>query len=131
MVNNEPAFGIVLYPGSPDQQSWPGLTKREYLSAFAPKEIPGWFIHIEPQRNICKKPTWQTIENEEDRKEVKQWQFDPIYDLPDHLQWFSDKVKKHYEDLAEWERQNTIARYFQWRVFYADQLLAHLSNPQP
>lgn len=35
MENYEPAFPIVMHPGSPDQYSWPGLTKREYFAAMA------------------------------------------------------------------------------------------------
>jgi len=124
----EPAFPVIIYPGTVEQQSCPGLNKREWFAANAPVEIPNWFEHVAPEKNIDAYPDWQSISNEEDRQLCKDWLHDPIYDLPDYLQWFSDKVKEITKANAEYNRQNTIARYFQWRRYYAETLLSELEK---
>lgn len=104
-------------------------SKLEFFACNAPTDIPSWFEHTPPEKNVSKKPRQDDIENEEDRKIIKCWQVDPCYDLPDHLKWYSDKLDKAWEEESAYERKNTEARYFQWRRYYAEQLLLTLSKP--
>jgi hypothetical protein len=106
-----------------------GLSKMEYFVNHAPNEIPQWFKH-KPTPAIEKPPSWQTLSIEEDREIARQWFADAIFDLPEHLKWFQDKWADYYEKYNEWQNQNNIERYFQWRTFYADRMIAEL-NKQP
>ncbi len=106
-----------------------GLTKREYFANNAPDNIPDWFKHTEPKRVYKDAPHWATIEVEEDKELCKQWRHDPCFDLPEHLQWFQDAVQNEVSARNDWELQNHIARYFQWRTFYANNLISELNKP--
>lgn len=108
-----------------------GISKLEFFACNAPVDIPNWFEHVAPERDISEMYNADDITIEEDRKEVKAWLHDPIYDLPEHLKWFSDRIEEISHERAAYEVKNNAARYFQWRRFYAEQLLAELSKPQP
>lgn len=105
-----------------------GVSKLEFFACNAPCDIPWWFEHVPPVKNLSKRFGLEDINNEEDRKVVKDWEYDPIYDLPDHLQWYSDRIALINKENKVYEHENNAARYFQWRRFYAEQLLAELSK---
>jgi hypothetical protein len=105
-----------------------GLTKREYFAAHAP-EIPNWFANkLSP---TPKKPkSWMEIKwsNQEETDLIRSWWSDPIFDLPEHLIWYQQEWQEYNELYNEWNRQNIIDRYFQWRIFYADNLINELNK---
>lgn len=105
-----------------------GLTKREYFAAMAPTDIPDWFEHVPSKQDFPKVAEWSKIENENDRKLCQQWVHDGIFELPEHLQWFSETFQKHNDAKKQWSRKNEEARYFQWRMFYADNIIAELEK---
>lgn len=107
------------------------ISKLEFFACNAPVDIPGWFAHTPPEKNVSERPKAEDIENLEDRATVKDWQYDPIYDLPEHLQWFSDKLNAVFQEELKYQQADWATRYFQWRKFYAEQLLLTLSTPQP
>lgn len=106
-----------------------GLTKREYFAATAPDNIPYWFVHT-PVAETPQTPNWADIENKEDKMACRDWVREGTYGLPDHLKWFSDQFEKAVKDRKAAELKNEEARYFQWRKYYAEQMLAEL-NKQP
>lgn len=108
-----------------------GVSKLEFFACNAPVDIPGWFTHVAPEKKLSRRFTLQDINNDEDRKVVRDWQLDAIYDLPEHLQWYSDRVNLINTEQSKYEQMNGAARYFQWRRYYAEQLLTELSKPQP
>jgi hypothetical protein len=97
------------------------MNTKEYFMAHAPTDIPDWFVHnpvgIQPIF-----PSWTNL-HDEDRKTVKGWISDGIFDLPDHLKWFEEKYNKVLQLKRQYDYENTIERYFQWRIYYAEQLL--------
>lgn len=105
-----------------------GITKLEFFACNAPFNIPDWFEHIAPECTLSEMYKPDAIENEEDRREVKGWIRDPIFDLPDHLKWFSDRVELIRQEMKVFEAKNAEARYFQWCRYYAEQLLVELSK---
>lgn len=125
---NKAAFPVRLWPNAPGEKANEGMSMREYFAAHAPEEIPSWFTHVPPKKDIPEAAEWDKIENEEDKQLCQDWVFDGIFDLPEHLQWFSDTFKNHNEALIQWNKTNEGARYFQWRSFYADALIAELEK---
>lgn len=125
----EPAFGFVDNRSESyvDNEVHYGLTKREYFAGNAP-EVPEWFNHSEPVKDYPPMPNWRDIKDIEDKNLCESWIHDGCFDLPDHLQWFSDRVNKHVEARENWGLLNAQERYFQWRTFYADRLLTQLSK---
>jgi hypothetical protein len=131
---NQPAFPISEEATDrviDEVRIFTGVTKLEFFACNAPVEIPSWFEHVAPKNTISEMYNADDITNEEDKKEIKAWLYDPIYDLPEHLKWFSDRIEEISHERAAYEVKNNAARYFQWRVYYAEQLLAELSKPQP
>lgn len=121
---------MPAFPVPADTISREGVTKLEFFACNAPADIPSWFVHTPPER-LVENPIWQTIANEDDRKHFINWLKDNEYDLPDHLKHYSETYNKHQEEGDEWRKKDWAARYFQWRRYYAEQLLAELSKPQP
>ena len=123
------AFGFVDNRSNSyeDNEVYYGLTKREYFAAMA-GDPPSWFVHEPLPKNIKPIPDWENVMHEEDKKIVIDWLHDGIYDLPDHLQWFQDAHAKYDQELNDWSKRNAISRYFQWKTFYADNLLNQLNQ---
>lgn len=113
-----------------DVSSVGGLTIRQHFAAMAPLKIPDFFRHKQRAKNIEPLPVWYDIENKEDAELCRQWLGDGIFDLPEHLRWFSDALEKHQKESTEWDLKNEHERYFQWRTFYADALIAELNKDQ-
>lgn len=134
MIENkdQPAFPVIEQTKLGDKMmldcTASGVTKLEFFACNAPNEIPSFFVHTPPEKKLSKPFTLDDITNEEDRKVVKDWQYDPIYDLPEHLQWYSDRLNLIYDERRAYELEDNAARYFQWRRYYAEQLLTELSK---
>jgi hypothetical protein len=134
---NQPAFpipcvidetGIHTTIDSKDGAYLAGVTKLEFFACNAPVDIPNWFVHVKPENKTGKNPNYDDIKIEEDRDLARQWVMDQCFDLPEHLQWFSDAITKNANDYSDFIKEDLSARYFQWRRFYAEQLLSQLSN---
>lgn len=103
-----------------------GVTKLEFFACNAPVDIPSWFTHVSPEKNVTPQPTWNTLPKDA-QEHIKLW-FSENTDLPEELQWFGEQWKKHEaEDLA-FRKADWAAKYFQWRRYYAEQLLNELSK---
>jgi hypothetical protein len=131
-MENKDKMAFPFYePGSGFSSVSEGLTKLEFFACNAPNEIPGWFVHTPAEWEEVFPPQATKIVNEELRKRALDWVRDPIYDLPQELDWFQDEYEKYWESKRQFAIADEQARYFQWRRHYAEQLLAELSNPQP
>lgn len=126
---NTPAFPIIEY-GAPGESASLGVTKLEFFACNAPVDIPSWFVHMAPEKITCQEPSYDEIESKEDKETCRGWRMDPCYDLPDHLKWFQDRTEQASTAYSENIRKDNEARYFQWRRYYAEQLLSELSKPQ-
>lgn len=105
-----------------------GVSKLEFFACNAPVDIPGWFKHTPPEKIVCQEPSYDEIDNIDDKETCRSWRLDPCYDLPDHLKWFQDRVEQSHIAYSENVRKDNEAKYFQWRRYYAEQLLAELSK---
>lgn len=125
VYGNSAAYPIVL----PDRDYARGFTKREVFANSAPSEIPEWFEF--KGEKVPMVPSWMRAEvNDEDRKILRDWQYDPVYDLPEHLMWFQDKVQEAEESAQNARNRNKVNRYFAWRTFYAEQLINALNKKE-
>lgn len=106
-----------------------GVTKLEFFACNAPNEIPGWFEHVAPEKNITPMPRWQDTPKVH-HDYIKAWFMDN-QELPEELHWFGVQYKKYEKEEREYRHADNGARYFQWRRYYAEQLLAELSKTQP
>src|SRR6185369_16843545 len=98
-------------------------TKREYFAACAPEEIPNWFKAIETGKP--KAPdSYRSLPDDSPHKELlTQWHGDPIFDLPEELKWYQEKWEAYWNEKSDWEKENARSRYFQWRWYFADQMI--------
>jgi hypothetical protein len=129
-THNDPAFPIVMSPGTHDQQSWPGVTKLEFLACNAPCQIPDWFKHISPDMEVTPRPSCENMTDEE-MQLIHFWHNcnDPLGErLPEHLKWYAVQYTLHAHELAQYNELDRKEKYFQWRRFYAKQLLAELEK---
>lgn len=123
---NDPAYPIVETKDASSLSL--GITKREYFARIAPEEIPNWFVHV--ALPVVKKPKgWSDYpEDFPFRQEMKAWQHDPCYDLPEELADFQKSWEDYGTECAEHRKMENETRYFQWRVYYANQLIAELNK---
>lgn len=131
---NQPAFPVTEETTDridAGMRIYSGVSKLEFFACNAPVDIPGWFEHISPEKPEIKAPDFEDIQDAEDRKTVRSWVSDPCFDLPEQLKWFSDKTTEANSVYYQWLQKDKAARYFQWRRYYAEQLLTELSKPQP
>lgn len=119
MVPNEerPAFAVL------DNPNYWGLTKWEYFLAHAP-EVPEWFQHKETCP-IDPPLYWdqRTDLSEEDKKELRDWHHDPIYDLPEKFSHYQNEIEEHSVKMTEWRNGCAVRKFFAWRVYYADSMI--------
>lgn len=129
-MNNahQPAFGFVDNRSNSyeDNEVHYGLTKREYFAANAGSP-PDWFEHTKEEKNITKIPDYRDIEDKEHRNICEIWLRDGCFDLPEELQWFSDAYEKRNKEEIAYRNRDTISRYFQWKTYYADNILKQLA----
>lgn len=98
------------------------MTRRDYFAAHAPIEIPTWFEHPEPPKNIPPKPDFAALDPAH-QSIVRDWQEDPCFDLPEELTWYAEKWTAYQKARADWNDENDAARFFHWRWYYADRML--------
>jgi hypothetical protein len=125
---NEPAFPAINFNHGSGQMElqYPGISKREYFAARAPK-IPDWFTYT-PTGELPILPSWQDLPEGEHKEIIREWQCDPIYDLPEELMWFQKKLEAAVKERDDWHNEQYAERFFQWRVFYADRMLQQLAE---
>lgn len=110
-----------------------GITIEEFFAAQAPDNIPDWFIHsmeeygprpvraFNPHAHFSTNPLfvrhWSDEENE--------WADIPENISSDVLQKQKEIILAYYDHwhqtnnaADQWEKQNILERYFQWRAFY-------------
>ena len=92
------------------------------LASAAPSEIPNWFVDHTFKEKQPSVISWVSIENPEDREEVRQWVNDGCFELSGHLNWFAVKYRKQQDENAEFWKRKEVSRYFQWRLYYANTL---------
>lgn len=97
------------------------FTALHYFMAQAPAK-PHWF----DVPDIPGKPEVPEIKmhTPEDQKIFEDWKFDPICDLPEHIEWAQPKMLKYWESVREWDRENTFNKEIQWRRYWAEKMLA-------
>lgn len=113
-----------VFPNHP----YPGLSKREYFVSNAPDNIPEWFEHTQPVKPSQKMPDVGEIEDNLDASTCIIWLKDPCHDLPKRLSWFQKQYEEANVALHNWEIENKKERYFQWRTFYADNIMRELNK---
>ncbi len=125
--NNIQAFPLFAYVDKDDHSYESGLSKREYFAAHAP-EIPEWFTGKSLDKPKEPKHWEEMPDGSPDKRILMNWHRDPCYDLPDHLKYYQEAWEGHSVMMGEWDRMNVQLRYFQWRVYYADNMLAELEK---
>lgn len=116
----------------------------EYFAARAPQKVPKWFRHTfipEPRPAEPKPPEYhiglkydQNIDltRLEYYALIENWKKDPIYELDFFLSDYQRQMETYFEQCrlidSENARNDSMARYFQWRKFYAEQMIKIL-NP--
>lgn len=105
-----------------------GVTKLEFFACNAPVDIPGWFKHTPPDMEVTKRPCCDGMISE-DIDILQCWHdTDDVTGegLPNHLKWYAIQFTLYNQEQAEYNKLNQQERYFQWRKFYAEQLLLTL-----
>jgi hypothetical protein len=105
-----------------------GMTLRDYFAASAPGEIPAWFKHAPAQE----RPTIPVPHEALTEEQYKEWEglgdwLNPE-DASAEVRDFDAKYQVARETDAAWGVEQQVARYFAWRVFYAEQMIAALSS---
>lgn len=112
---------------------------RDEFAMRAPKKVPSWFKHTPPPGHPGPAPRLEMpyhLDEESDEFKALSWG-DQCSRRDDHSKAYNAAYLEHepkYEawrqSLDKWELADKAARYFQWRWFYADQMLA-ARNPEP
>lgn len=96
-----------------------GLSKREHFAGIAP-QVPLWFERVFQFEEFN-----SPLSDEE-------WQVSAIYRREDYghkdFNKAMDLNSKYMTAHNEYEQKKEIARYFAWRTFYSDALLAELEK---
>lgn len=121
----------VVFRDDPSQQlECTGLGLLEYFAAHAPAEIPVWFEGVAPDFEGEEDPrgseAYEAL-SDVDISEISNWLQDDFLDLPAHLSWFENQLIQHRQDCKDHAKDCQIERYFQWRKYYAEQMLEVLS----
>lgn len=94
---------------------------RDYYAGKAPQEVADWFVpkELPPLRMEV------SIHDvkECDRETVRQWQHDPVFDLPDHLLWFQEATERFRVAHAQRVKLNDKMRQARWPFAYADAMM--------
>lgn len=104
-----------------------GLTKREIFAKDAP-EPPEWFKHKSKLKLPDQPKSWVSMVDGDDKDLCKNWQYDPCFDLPDHLQWYQSSWEDYHKKAEEHNQSMYAEKYFAWRLYFADELLKALES---
>lgn len=109
---------------------------RDYFAARAPAEIPEWFEH-QPETVPHILPIYRALEmqpgyaqlSEDDKERARAWLTDGSWDIDNEsvatiAGSAGRAIDASREARESAERRNEIARYFAWRWYYADAMLA-------
>jgi|GEM_PF-2903239 len=103
-----------------------GPSLKDYYAAHAPTEIPAWFEGNNPdfegEGSPLSSKEYEALSAEE-KSLISAWLEDGVWDLPTHLEWFESQFKAHQQDKQEYLKDCKIGRYFQWRKYYAEQMM--------
>lgn len=122
-IENPPAFPGHYHPTLPEIKVPKGMTLRDYFAAKAPEIIPTWFKAVLPEKPIEPKHWSSLPENDPFKKDIENWHKDPCYDLPEETAWYQTAWDVFREKRSQWETDCEEAKYFQWRMYYADAML--------
>lgn len=110
-----------------DQIHESGLTKREMFAKDAPP-MPDWFECQTKLTAPSQPKSWVEMEDGEDKELLKNWQHDPCFDLPDHLEWYQMAWEDYREKKWEYDQAKKIEKFIAWRLYFADELLKQLES---
>jgi hypothetical protein len=111
-----------------------GMTLRDYFAAHAP-EVPEWFKFATPPLPtplhysvaLTMVPGYRDL-YDRDRNTLRTWMSDGSYDIEPPLQAIGDAAHRLIAErnlqMQEAMRANAAGRFFAWRWYYADQMLA-------
>jgi hypothetical protein len=115
-----------------------GASLRDYFAAHAPDFPPTWFtVEMEdPMPRVLDKREALAVQlgfadlSEEEKNEALEWLGDGIYDIKSEpvravAEAASDLIKASELMVQAWNERHNEARYFAWRWYYAQQMLAH------
>lgn len=112
--------------GSPQETKATGdvpVSLLDHYAATAP-EIPDWFQHEEPEKDYPEPPSLADHRlSEQDRDHLRTWINHSEVGMPDHLKWYPEETKKANHLRAMWHQINEEARFFQWRLYYAQEMV--------
>lgn len=117
------AFPIVTAYGM-HMENDPGLSAREYFAAHAPA-VPDWFKH-QSSTSVPKVPDPEQELHPLDKSHLKQWieGHMAIEHLSPELRAFLVRYQPAKAVFDEWRRQSRCEKFFKWRYFYADMMIA-------
>ena len=106
----------------------------------APMEIPNWFdadngyfIFSYPDFSL-EMPIVPNDLSAVDQKILQDWLSDPIFDLPENLEQIGNKWVEYWDADRDHRTAKSVAymqaRYFEWRKFYAQNMLKIISGDQ-
>lgn len=129
---NESAFPwTAKYPLGPNDNLQEGLTKRELFASNAPQNVPLWFQHTAPiLRKLPKPKIWSDYSDKDPFKEdMRKWHTEERFvDLPEEVAFYQKEWEAYEKSENHWNFLNHQERFFQWRLFYADEMLRKLDK---
>jgi hypothetical protein len=101
------------------------MAVRTYLASMAPDAIPEWYDHEPPDNRPATSPSWMDL-REDLRDEGRFWANEggAVEDAPESIREWAQSVVDSESQWEEWKSADLAARYFQWRWFYADSMMA-------
>jgi len=110
----------------------------DLFASQAPKEIPHWFDPEPLHESKPQEPSSDKYAKQHDPdgkngllRSLNSWKYDS-YNFDSKTEsigrTFQDMMENYYTEKAIWENKNQIARYFQWRWYYAQQMLKERQN---
>ena len=135
--------GGAAFPCASDHIERKGMTMRQWYKGQAPDQAPSWFKHRsrprpeQPEIEINGYISCKGVINPEVQARVNNWRRDPCYDLSDldpKENWTEAELaamvkyevtwKERWKAFDAWCEQDLEDRYFQWRGYYADAMIA-------
>lgn len=103
-----------------------GISIMLKLASQAPDCIPLWFKHDEPEKNWKypeKSDRYNMTEHLNEIETINSWLNETIKELPDELKWFQTEYEAAEIEEEKWKIENEKERYFQWRFYWANQMI--------
>lgn len=126
---NAAAFPVVppSEPGYPYPSE--GMRMIDYFAARAPVDIPHWFKHGEVGTKPAFPEIFELAISPQRKERLAIWRMAPERaiddDDPPEERAFKESYKTACNLLEVYERMNLVARYFEWRWFYARQMVRY------